>query len=457
MKLAGMKHSTDMLRYLQPVTRVDVPKFGEWQQIDHHLKERILNGFKACEGYKEFCDIPNGNVVGRNTRNVFGQCLKTKSLFCTCCQFGTPSTVLEILVSHCKKLFEHQLYEFNSVQSLLNPEFLGELSAEQSVADYGSQSYDWIQLVDRHLSRMHWLAVKSEQERLLREWTNFIIFVNSRESEVSFDLETIERLKSTLYPNEPPKPTNGYFLLRKEHVEQMKQAVMDRVKAFFSTITLAFEIQIEEEYRYNDFGEFWALHELPEPFTPAEQLITQILIAPERQRRQLNACRMYCGFNLRPVIYPTDLTFFTFSHTPKQLSWKAMDEEIEACVMCLEHGKTKRVWWVPFTHDMTWFRRRALEATDLTYTDCLKRLLFEYSFMNGCLVEFLSYDGDDFEPSVFSIKIEVPVNEMQLFIQHTMDVFQEHCVANHIDMQISLKPHFETVVVRATEIDPVSF
>lgn len=456
MKLAGAMYGSSMLRYLQPKTKVELPKFGEYQQVDPILKERILVGFRSCEAYQAFCDAPSGDSL-RRIRNAFGQCLETKSLFCTCCRFGSPDVVLNIMASHCRKLFDSQLYDGIAVNSLLAPEILGDLTLEQTVRDYASETYDWIQLINRHFSRMHWMAVQCEQQRLLKEWTQFICFVNETVTLQSFDQAMVDHWMNLLYPSEPPRPERGFFLIRQEHVEQMKSAVIDRVRCFFATITVPFEIQMDEEYRYVEFGEFWSLHEVDTPISPVEQMIQRLLIQPEQERRQVNACRMYCGGNLSPIRYPSNLTHFTFSNTPVESSWHPFIEEVEACQQFLDHGKTSAIWWVPFTHDMTWFKRKALIVHKISYLDCLRQLLFHNSFMRGCVVEFFPYENDDFDPGTFSIRVDLSLEDISEFMMHTMNTFNEDCVTSSIEVRPFLNKSARIVVVRASEKNPIKF
>jgi len=455
MKRAGL-YDTGMLRYLQPVKRNKLPVFSEWESISSIIKDRALEGFKSCDAYEHFCNIPSGSGFVRSSRNAYGQCLNTKTLFCTCCVFDSHDIVLNIMVAQCVNLFDTSLYEDGAVKSLIYPEALGELSFKQSLVDYASETYDWTQLVDRHLSRMHWMALHSEQERLLKEWTSFVMFVNTRENLVTINSDAITLWEDTLTPSTTPPPTQGFFLLRKDQTTQLIPAVIQRVRAFFTSIVIPFEIQLDEDYHYYQFGEYWAQHEIISSGKPEEELVNRLIILPEQMRRQVNACRIYSGKSLYPITHQHNLDHFTFANDPSTTSWFPLPEEIEACLECVKTGETKKIWWIPYHDDLSSYKRNALTTDILTYSECLTWLLFNHRF-SCCTVEFLS---EIEELGTFTIRVEVPTNELQVFFFHTTELFEENCIASSIEFKANLpKTSSENslIFVRASDSEMIAF
>lgn len=444
MKLAFL-HRTDHVRYLQRASKVlpppEVRLYPDYVvgDVEMAMKERILADLKSCNAYSGFCGIQVLNDDERPGRNQFGECsnamVNTKTMFCTCCAFREPSHILELLVHYFLRFYEPGYYNGFGTSALFAQSELESLDLRQSLVDFASGNYPWDLVVARHLSRKHFLAVRSEQERILANWTAFITFVNSNRTGIVLKQKAVEYWQARLVPTRPPRPEDGAFLIAREQQEEIKQRIAEEVTRFYTGLELEPDLVETNDFALCDMADAWSIHSRKEPQTDLDRLIWRLIECPEETRRRLNALRNFFEDELDPILSPTSLTFLSFANDAERNAWMPAPEEIQACENFLNFGGLAKTWWVPLTEDTPLQRRKAFVIFEHQLESALCRLLLNYRFEKDCTVDVCWMPKEqevDTQKALFVLLVQTNAVYFAEQLESIRSIFNAKCTAQGI-------------------------
>lgn len=445
MKLGAIHRANDHVRYLQRSNKVlpppDVRPYQEYAigEVEAALRIRIENALKGCEAYERFEAITVNPEDPRPSRNHFAECSNStcnaRTLFCVCCAFREPVTVMNILVNYFVRFYEPGYYNDIAVAHLLPADELESLDLRQSLVDFSSGLYPWRLMVDRHLSRCHWMAVNVELERMLNDWTAFISFVNGNINATQMKQKTMEYWQCRLFPARPPKPSAGYFLISKQDEKEMRKVLGQNITRFYLSLGLVPDLETTEGYNISDMAECWSLHHVGEPQSDVERLICRLIEAPERLRRQLNACRCYHEDDLDLVTKPCGWSHFTFAQDVDNDAWTPLPEEIEMCRSFLSSESYMKTWWIRLVEDTPIERRTTFVVEDYQLEAGLTRLVLNFSFDAECIVNvtWLPIEQDvDTSKAKFAVLIPTTAVDFAENLDCVRTVFHTKCAAREI-------------------------
>lgn len=420
------------------------------QNVDLHLLSRIIDDLQCCDAYKKMNKIPQV-LYPTHWRNIYGHCTHfmagTKELFCSCCKFQTPRTVVETTIaSYFLPFYDPEMYRGISIDHLVNVDLLEGLGDEYTVKDFCEQRYTWTQLISRHYSRMHWRAVRAEQERFLLDWIDFMRQINS-----SSDLELKEAQRNLMFnillPELPPTPTDGAFLCRKTMESEMRDAITLQVQRHYEDC----EIKIFNRpfsFPLCEITEVWLLHEPKAHKTPIEYFIDQTVHKPERIRRIVNACRNWFEEPLNLISYPTTLNSMTFMNEPIVNSYIPSNCDLQFAHYLLDQKQDA-------IHKTFWFRyeggiesityNKYFMCNDFFLMELLQNLFNEYPFENVCNVDvsWVSSDKQDAffcGKSVYGISYPCTGEKANQEVTSILEFFTENCVCERVRFNVMSFP-----------------
>jgi hypothetical protein len=367
----------------------------EAEEAFKRLHQQIRTDLRSCDNYRgDFSR--NYKTASRGAmRNVKGQCTRsatTKTIFCACCKFSNPEVILDNLIVHYfVPFYSEELYECVSITHLVSRESLGEISDLETMVDFQSGRFEWTRLVARHFSRLHWRAVRCEQERMLAEWASFIRQVNAFDREDGLlcmsEAQRTDFL-TQLLPGEPGEPDDGAFLYRMEWADRLKTALNEEVKHFFTGIglTMAEEAPLYP-FALCDVLDTCVMHSFPNPESEPQRWIDQMILKPEIGRRRLNACRNAFPETRSLLLNPAPLLDLCNFHTilEESVEWKPSPEQLQSCSEVIA-GNANRTMWVKYAGEGIVEGVRYVLTSQFLGQNVLHDLLSLYSF-EGCTMD----------------------------------------------------------------------
>jgi hypothetical protein len=297
-------------------------------------------------------------ISSHRSRTNNGYCSvspQIKSMTCQCCKFVHPEAVLETRVFGILSNYYHPVhYDGIAVHRLVPERELGDINCPPDIMlyqEFYNETYLWRDLVDRYFSRFHWMAVKYESKRLLAVWLDFMALVNQPNTVLLFANETLtNNVLDQLSPYIPPRPEKGDFLLSVDHSEELRIGILQRVELFAKAACYV-------DYNPNTLTRF-KLCDIVDRFTiygaddgtPAsvdyDPLLQNLLITPERNRRNVNSIRAVASVEHAEFFSPTPnnvLESLADVNGSSIHAWRCSVEERELCNYALGVGSGS-VW-----------------------------------------------------------------------------------------------------------------
>jgi hypothetical protein len=414
------------------------------------IQHQIRDDLRSCDTYYgSFSRNYKNPSTHGPMRNVFGQCTRsavTKTFFCACCKFANPEVILDnLLVYYFMPFYNAELYQGIGVTHLVGRAALHDLSDMETMADFQSGRFEWIEFVTRHFSRLHWRAVKCEEERMLTEWASFMRQVNEverNEGLLSISEDQRNELLSQLLPDIPGEPEDGGFLYQVQWKDRLTKSMTDQVKHYFTEIGLE-EMEDDPLYPFAlcDILDVCFMHGLKDPETEPELWIDSVVIKPEVIRRRVNACRNAFPEKLCLVRGPSLLDLSNF-HTllATVMPWCPESADLVRCQEVLL-GCAIRTMWVKYNGDAILEGVRFLTTTRFFGQKVVSELLNIYSF-EGCKIEAewmrpSQLVQSNYNTATFAVCLKCTAAEADLINAAYKNLFEKTCVSGETEWKFA--------------------
>ena len=409
---------------------------------DSDLITRIVHDLQCCDAYKKLNKIPQ---VRHEThwRNIYGHCTHfmagTQELFCTCCKFENPQTVIEnTIANYFIPFYDPEMYRNVGTDHLMSVDLLEGIGDEYTLQDFCSQRYSWIQLITRHYSRMHWRAVHAEQERLLLDWIDFMRQINSTGD---FEMKEAQRkiMFNTLLPELTAIPSDGAFLCQKTMETEMRDTIKEQVKRHYEECQLTI-FKRPFQFALSDITEVWLLHEPKSPSTPIEHFIDQTIHKPERIRRIVNACRNWFSDPLDVLHYPSDLTSMTFMNEPNFDTYIPSNCDLQFARYILDQKQDAllKTFWFRYEGGFDpILLNKYFVCEQFFLMELLQNLFDQYPFEYSChvvltwvpnLAQEVFYCGK----SIYAVSYPCSGENAKEEVSSIQEFFDQHCVCEYV-------------------------
>jgi hypothetical protein len=419
--------------------------YGHGEDVSR-IHKQIKEDLRSCTNYTaSFSREYRSPKAPGAMRNVLGQCTRevdTKTMFCACCKFPNPEVILDnLLVHYFTPFYNDSLYEGVSLINLVSRQNLESIEDLQTLLDFQSGRFEWPHLVTRHLSRLHWRAVRCEQERMLDEWAGFMRQVNDIEREeglLSMSEDQRTDMLTHLLPGIPGEPEDGGFLYRREWAEKLREGMTAQVKHYFSQIgeDLAEGVGEEKVFPYPlcDILDNFMMHAIPPAQTPVQEWLRLVVIDPEIARRRVNACRENFPDELPAIHGPSPLIDLTNFHslTGEAELWSPRAADLRSCKEVIE-GNATRTMWVKYGGDCVLEGVKFITTERFLGQKVLQELLVLYRF-EGCTFHVLwlsqlSAYRCDFRQVTFAVAIRCKAVEAGQVNADYRRLFEKCCVS----------------------------
>jgi len=420
------------------------------------LLDQVCYDLQACDAYKEHF-VRVTMVQGKTfSRNAFGQCTQQAQpgaieYFCSCCKFTEPETLLRMLLArYFAAFYARELYAGISIDRLHTVQSLDSLEDASTLQDYRSGRYNWQTIVARHLSRLHWRAVRAEQERMLSEWANFINSANRIAPGKPINNNTVQRqhLLTLLLPEYPPQPRDGQFLIQERYRLLLYGSVQQRVAQFYEYNRTEMNEKPLDSYPLCDVLPNYTLHGFIKPTTPAGEFIGRCILEPENARRNVNALRNFYKdpdkkiVRLEPILERTNLGVETFHLSNTHDVWRPTDAELEVCSDILD-GQSMRTFWTRYdgSPNVRLAYQRYFVVPDFECAaEILEYLLFVHIFDEVCVAKLRWIAGDqlqctNYTDKTFAVAIPCQAKDVGALGVELKKVVREHCVAADVQFK----------------------
>jgi len=412
-------------------------------EFPEELLQQIRHDLRQCEAYAEWRKIEKPGKFSY-PRNTFGQCTQrvndVPEYFCGCCKFTNPEAVLDTLIArHFVQLYSTDLYNGISVRQLYQRELLHSLEDMQTVQEFLENKHEWLDLVARHYSRMHWRAVECERVRMLNEWCTFISYVNSLATMSSLLMNEEQRADTflQLLPGVPPQPRDGAFLYDTGWTDEIRKAVLQQVEGFFTQANIPLRKQPPFPFPLYHINDSWLLHGFVEPVNEAEKFIADAILKPEKQRRMVNACRNYYDGDeaLDLLTERTMLTLADFHHDAP--SWSPMESELRVCQEVLQHQAMHTFWSFYRGGELSVQFQRFFVTPAFFGHQVLQALLTQYQFEEEAEVLFTWIRREqlyltNYNDQTFVLALEASVYAMMESMAGYRDLLSKYCSADRV-------------------------
>lgn len=442
------------------------------QSENTHLLERIVNDLRYCDAYKKLNRVPQVQTE-THWRNIYGHCTHfhagTQELFCNCCKFQMPEKVVETTIAnYFVPFYDPEMYRGVSIDHLMPVDTLDGLSDEYTLQDFCQQQYTWHQLVTRHYSRLHWRAVRSEQERMLLDWIDFMRQINSA-GDIELKEAQREIMFNILLPELPTAPSDGAFLCRKTMESGMREAIAEQVKRHYEECQLTLYKHTSFQFPLCEIIDVWLMHELKAPSTPIEHFIDQTIHRPERIRRIVNACRNWFEEALDLLTYSTNLTSMTFMNEPNDDNYtpSSCDLQFARYILDQKQDALLKTFWCNYTGGTDLIRfNKYFVCNEFFLMELLQHLCFEYTFEYSCIIDVIWNSNDKQDSfycgkSVYGISYPCVGENARSELKSLQEFFEENCICSGVKFNKVVLPSpqqfftngFLNVVVSHDEMD----
>lgn len=442
---------TDIGRYARTGCAVDSGQAADTPQPwllhgRHEQAALVRRHLRQCAAYGRLCrvlparpPVPDRTAMGHCSRHPTRQ-----ELFCVCCRFHEPArTVVDgVLTNYFLPFYDAQLYAESGVAYLVAVDTLHSIDDAQTVQELLSEKFSWQEIVCRHYSRRHWQAVRSEQERLLGEWTQFVDFVNGRRSDTGWMTEqTATYWRQLLMPAVPEEPVQGSFLVRRTERERLDAWSIGWARQLLETAGVRTYERPQFPMRTCDTSCEWKVHGHVQPREDDAMMQALFDIVEKREivRRQINACRNVVRLEdeqrMPMVAEPSELTVETFAQRPTT-PWRLSEAETQQCLTLLTADVYFSKWTV-YNGSGTVGAVRNFVVAEFYAGEVLRLLLDKYRFEESCGVFTLWVEDSAREDvgvadAVFSIAVECDAAQYAAMSYQTQLVLNECCCADNV-------------------------
>jgi len=392
-------------------------------------------------------------ISSHRSRTNSGYCSvspQIKSMTCHCCKFVHPEAVLETRVfGILSNYYQSVQYDGVAVHRLIPERELGDINCPPDVMlyqEFYNETYLWRDLVSRYFSRFHWMAVKFETKRLLGVWLDFMALVNQPTTVRLFsNAKLTNEVLDQLSPYIPPKPEKGDFLLSVDYSEDLRVGILERIELFAkSACYVEYNPNTLTRYRLCDVLDRFTVYGADDgtPFSVEyDPLLQNLLLVPERNRRNVNSIRAVASVQHAEFFSPTHTTVMESLVDPNGSSihaWRCSAEERELCNYALGVGSGSL--WISYIPGETQVGcvKHYWCANEEEMCQLIECLFIAHPCYGNCEVEVKSFQSlDEFNSITYfecDFAVGIVIEPFSNAVQAIESFIQKNCIASNINL-----------------------